>query len=457
MKYLAILKDSVREAIDAKIFYVTVILSVLVSLLVLTIGYQPVPMEDMVKEYTKLLNFITESGKKNSSKFNLSAVRTVEIEDFKRLDEGTEPWTGQYRFTMDMELWDDDKEPKDGPAKDPPGRRAQVTADSLQIPIMVFYQWFDNFTVKALPATDTKRVRFEVQTKGIRRGFRTRPEWYHQPTVLFGLWAAPLRIFKLERIVRFIGDDIVGTFGAGVTMLLSCILTAFFIPNMMAKGNVDLLIVKPINRVTLFVYKFLGGTTFMLLNTTIIMVGVWAGLGLQSGYWVHWFLLCIPVFTFEFLMFYSVSVFAGVLTRSPIASILAVIVFWALFTVVGWAYWIAVESYNVQNRPSGEVELEDAVIRQPPEHWAVEVIKFFHAIMPRYKDIDWLTAKEIKGELIKPEDLSKPEIADNYRYQLQVLDRQFGTYSWGESIAVTTVFILVFSGFATFWFATRDY
>src|SRR5207248_2413266 len=107
MKYLAILKDSLREAIDAKVFYATVILSVLVSFIVLTVTYQPVPMEDVVKEFTGLMNLLTEMKHPQAAKMNLEGVKHAEVQDFKRLDDGTEPWTGTYRFTMDFELWDD--------------------------------------------------------------------------------------------------------------------------------------------------------------------------------------------------------------------------------------------------------------------------------------------------------------------------------------------------------------
>ncbi len=42
MKFLAILKDSFREAIDAKVFYVMVGLSLLVTLLALSLTFTPV-------------------------------------------------------------------------------------------------------------------------------------------------------------------------------------------------------------------------------------------------------------------------------------------------------------------------------------------------------------------------------------------------------------------------------
>ena len=59
MKYLAILKDSVREAIDGKIFYVTVILSVLVSLGVAGLSFRPVPMPEAVEEWVGMGNVLS--------------------------------------------------------------------------------------------------------------------------------------------------------------------------------------------------------------------------------------------------------------------------------------------------------------------------------------------------------------------------------------------------------------
>ena len=43
MKFLAMLKDSLREAIDAKVFYVMVALSLLLILFVLTTSFKPLP------------------------------------------------------------------------------------------------------------------------------------------------------------------------------------------------------------------------------------------------------------------------------------------------------------------------------------------------------------------------------------------------------------------------------
>src|SRR5205823_4744224 len=102
----------------------------------------------------------------------------------------------------------------------------------------------------------------------------------------------------LSKLIEFVADDVIGTFGAAFIMLLSAIITAFFIPNMLRKGTIDLLLAKPIHRTTLLIYKFVGGLTFMFLNAAVIMVGIWLVLGFQTGLWLPSLLLCVFVFTF---------------------------------------------------------------------------------------------------------------------------------------------------------------
>jgi ABC-type transport system involved in multi-copper enzyme maturation permease subunit len=260
-----------------------------------------------------------------------------------------------------------------------------------------------------------------------------------------------LRFFTLGQLVSFIGNEVVSRFGAAVAMMLSCILTAFFIPHMLAKGTIDLLLSKPVNRVTLFIYKFLGGMTFMLVNTTVIMVGVWFGVGIQAGMWINSFLLCIAIFTFQFAIFYSVSALAGVMTRSPLVAIFAVISLWGILTASGYAYWIAIEQY--QGQTSAVSLLESGSDRNALETG----IEIFHAALPRYKEIDWLTAKIIKRDLILSSSDSSTAAAQQRESELKELDRSTGSYTWTASLGVSAAFILLMVGLSTWWFATRNY
>ena len=58
MKFLAILKDSVREAMDTSVFYVMAGLSALLIVVMASISFKPVSVEDDVKQFTGTFNWI---------------------------------------------------------------------------------------------------------------------------------------------------------------------------------------------------------------------------------------------------------------------------------------------------------------------------------------------------------------------------------------------------------------
>src|SRR5262249_51582284 len=143
--------------------------------------------------------------------------------------------------------------------------------------------------------------------------------WPHQIGLFFG--AVKLRgetqvplVLQLFLILNYVVNGV----GAWVAILVSVVIASLFIPNMLRKGTVDLLLVKPIRREVLLVYKYLGGLLFIALNTAFVVVGVWLALGLRSGVWTHHFLLSIFVITFFFAVLYAVSTLFAVLTGSAI-------------------------------------------------------------------------------------------------------------------------------------------
>src|SRR5205085_722090 len=171
-----------------------------------------------------------------------------------------------------------------------------------------------------------------------------------------------------------------------VIMFLSTIMTASFLPNMLTKGTVDLLLVKPTHRTTLFVYKFLGGLLFMFLNTAVIMGGIWLAIGLQAGLWINTFLLCILIYTFQFAIFYAVSARAAVLTRISIVAIMVSVMLWVFLFGLSWTHWFFIETHRARQ---AQDERENArlvaagkqpvpIEAKPPEHPAAIVFDIVH-------------------------------------------------------------------------------
>src|SRR6202035_3878906 len=102
----------------------------------------------------------------------------------------------------------------------------------------------------------------------------TRRIWYMEPSLLLGAapmsnLASPLgfQLFVLASVVIYVGSL--------VAILVGVVISSFFIPNMLRKGTVDLLLVKPIHRWALLFYKYIGGLTFIFINNAYAVLGMW--------------------------------------------------------------------------------------------------------------------------------------------------------------------------------------
>ncbi len=62
---------------------------------------------------------------------------------------------------------------------------------------------------------------------------------------------------------------------AGLGLLLAIFASSSFVPIMLEKGNIDLLLSKPVSRTQLLWGKYFGGTAVVFLNIAILIIGVW--------------------------------------------------------------------------------------------------------------------------------------------------------------------------------------
>jgi hypothetical protein len=271
-----------------------------------------------------------------------------------------------------------------------------------------------------------REVLFQVDAHGKPQTART---WPHTLSLLYGAFTLPAQL-PVGLPVYVIEDTIVDTIGAGIIMLIATIITAFFIPNMLRKGSIDLLLAKPIHRSVLLIYKFLGGLVFMFLNAVVIVLGIWAVVGLRSGLWPVGFVLTIFILTFEFAIFYSVSTLFGVLTRSPIVAILVTCLTWFILWGVGVGYQLVDGLRKYQQVPT----------------WASTTADAIHFVLPRYKDLDALSAHLLARDLLGPDS---PEF--------RASEDALSSISWGQSIGFSVGFIALMLGLACWRFATRDY
>lgn len=122
---------------------------------------------------------------------------------------------------------------------------------------------------------------------------------------------------------------VVPLYGFGI--FISLISASGFIPNMLEKGTIDLLLSKPISRTQIILGKFTGGVTIVLANIAYLVLGIYFMLGFKFGNWEPTVLYAIPLITFVFASLYSLIVIIGVASRSSIlAMMLSILIFFIL-------------------------------------------------------------------------------------------------------------------------------
>ena len=461
MKYLAILKDSVREALDSKVLYALMGMSVLVIVVVAGMTFEPEPASTGLLGILRRFPGATPMAFQESEPpLNYDLVDLEQLEGDKK-----HPWDGHYRFTLIIGerekstlpfmvwLWSLQTDEQEMSPQDRETRKRFVALRDRAQKIDKS-ELAENLKREIDQVTDSQMERFITQQLAIHGNYeatqvRRLPEApraneyrfqveAHPVAGSFARWPHTWKFFSvntrqetsLGSLVHTIESGIVGTWGAGIAMLISTIITAFFIPNMVRKGTIDLFLTKPIRRPALLIFKFVGGLTFMFVNTLVIVVGIWVVLGWRSGLWPVGFLCAIFVLTFEFAIFYSVSTLFGVLTQSPIICILISCFTWLVLWSVG-TFYTAVELL----RPS----------KMFPE-WVNTSADVLHFITPRYKDLDLLTDNLISRDLLNPDSPER-----------KLTEKSFSQIKWGESLGFTTAFIALMLGLACWRFAVKDY
>ncbi|HEV3448194.1 MAG TPA: hypothetical protein VG099_26375, partial [Gemmataceae bacterium] len=266
MKYLAMLKDSFREAVDTKVFFVMIALSALLALIVASVGFKPRPVTELPEFYTTgplnldpsklnpndLLNGQFPAHSMNTGYFR--QISAAPAEGFPDRPDSPLRFVVRARYDNANEA---------AKVKAFPDEAQQFIKDRFAA--VKDWKIVAVDSVRLIEAPPENQLDFEVMTHATRSTLRV---WPHQPSLFFG--AVPLTSaaqFPLGLQIWFIEDRLVNAWGGWVAIIVSIVLTAFFIPNMLRKGTVDLLLVKPIHRSTLLIYKYIGGLMFILLNT----------------------------------------------------------------------------------------------------------------------------------------------------------------------------------------------
>ena len=425
MRFLAIPKDSIREAIDTKVFYVTLGLSILLLILVASVSYRPLTVEEEAQQTAQFFNMVT----KGFGRGGMTAA-DFQIENFQKTGADAEPWNGSYRFDFVARL----------PEGAPQGKERGDGLGKEQLQRILRERFYRHKLVEleAADTTDPRAVRFPVRIEGSK--IDNPRDWDYEPSILFSI-PLPMPFFatSLSGAVYWIEDRLVNRYGGWIGVLAGVVITAFFIPNMLRKGTIDLLLAKPVRRWSLLLYKYVGGLSFVFLNTVFVVGGLWLVLGLRTNIWAPGFLIAILGITFFFAILYSVSTFFAVITRSPIVAILMTVVLWGFLSLVGYLHQFIDLRREVENRP--EIESSEPISTK----WWAKTIDAVHFVLPRTNDLDVLTTQFISHSLLNEAERKSRNI------------NEAASLSWVESITVSVVFIALLLGLSCWRFTVKDY
>lgn len=155
-----------------------------------------------------------------------------------------------------------------------------------------------------------------------------------------------------------------------------------FIPSMLEKGNIDLLLSKPVSRTKIILAKFIGGVLLIFISLCYFIGFVWLILSLKSGFWHFPFLYSILWLTLSFAVIYALIILVGLVSQSTILSI--IISFFLVFIVSPILY------------------VREEVIFSLISNSAVQfVINFLYNVLPKPSDINKISMDVITGEPVK--------------------------------------------------------
>ena len=272
-----------------------------------------------------------------------------------------------------------------------------------------------------------------------------------------------------------------------LSTILALLSTASMFPDL-ATGGVDTMLSKPIGRARLLLTKFGTGLLFTALQVTVFAVLAFLVLGLRGGVWELGIFVVVPLMVFFFSYLFAVQAVVGLITRSPIASVIVACLFWIFiflvhageqFTLYGRTYSrleIAaiekkIDSLKTEEAKQGLIDkVEDQ--RGDDANWRLAhgIFFAFKTVVPKTTETADLVAREINARVNNSNDEEQQD-SESARQQRGFFRSQFFSerklraaveeemaarpVSWivGTSLA----FEVVVLGLGVWYFRRRDF
>lgn len=357
--YLIVILDSFHEAFASRILYILLLALTLVLALVAPLGYTEQRMLQFhrrdIREWPV---FIKELRRQAAANTALPGKRIVELAGdplakiVKELPTGSELNSGQVNEVVDglnsllakKDLYQEDAWR---------GVRLKETTQKL------LKQGIGNLSQDDLAYLNRLLLRdafpANLGSIGDKELFVTYAWWTVPEPVPGGKTWFP-RIVKAT-LAAFM-DLFVGT----VAIFVAILVTAPIIPRTFEPGAIDLLLSKPLSRSLLLIAKYFGGCAYILLSASYFIAGLWLIIGWRLDVWSEKLPLCIPIFMFQFAIYYVVSMLAGVIWKNPIVCVAVTAVFFISCFCVGTGKIFVEQTFIKPNQLVRIVNTSDGVL-----------------------------------------------------------------------------------------------
>jgi hypothetical protein len=343
IKYLAVIKDSFREALASRVLWLLLVMITLLLVVIAPLGYHEVVTwrlgDNDVRGWERLMDKVRTDGKKEAPSPSRRIFTLLDVELQNSLVEVKLPGIDEevrgpfeiMRVAEDFRNSLNDAIEKPGFYEDESFGEVPLLSEELRDlkeagPETLSEPNIGRFNRLLLEASFPDLIRSSPPTS-----IQLKYGWWNffDP---FPLRGATLREW-LQAGASFVMTWFVGAIG----VLVAILVTSSIVPQMFDTGSLHLLLSKPISRWLLFLAKFCGGCAFICICAGYLVTGLWLILGVRFGVWDPKLLIGIPIYLFVFAIYYSVSALCGVVYRSPIVCIALTVLFWGTCFLVGFA------------------------------------------------------------------------------------------------------------------------
>ena len=432
---LAIVVDSWHQARDKKILVVLSLLSAVVVLFCASLSFERRDPLATLEEQVAQLGELAAQGQRHAVRSTVPAA--CDAGAARREPGGAFSITIEFRSGREIDRfvggWNDFKNRRTVTGSSRRGEasatsaatEASYPAEARQKALEERFADLGYEQVRA-ESLDAEAKRFAVRVVPGRGGLELRGGV--TTSFLFGLVKGREQSLSEAEIVVMtelgIADGLCGKLG----MLIALLVTCSFVPDLLQKGTLDLVLARPIGRAALLLAKFAGGIWFVAAFTTLTVGGAWLALGARTGHWAPHFLLTIVTTSAQFAVLYSVAVLVGVWSRSSGLSALAAIGTWMLSG--------AIASVRQLSHAGGIVKLPSLLER------GLEVVYW---VVPKTSDVGAMNQQALAQAWLSPEARARIGLAG-----LPHVD-------YALSLGTTVAFAALMLGVACWLFRRRDW